>query len=350
MGHGRNGMVVKIHSGHGSTSDSPGWSMLCPHGLEMRFEQGERFFWISIFDGGCGLFHQCVNVNGGFWFRFWEFWNVRFDFSDDFLLGNNDLCCTLELFDAQFSIFIVIMMNGFLEEVIRIRNSCFFGDFLNHFHVDGLGDFEGWLHGFHGHGYSAVFAALLELDKGGMAREKRQRLFGHGIRSLQISDAFEENGKVGCGWCVFLIQIKADLKRLTCASGILLCLEKHATVEPRHIAGRVKGDGLVERCQGSLNVISSASFFTHREQDLDHFFRVFDVVKFGNHISRGLLLGRRSLWGSLNGLVLNGFNRLVNGCQSDIVQSVAFADFDRVRIVAGLHSTSPQRKPMMSPA
>ena len=131
------------------------------------------------------------------------------------------------------------MMNRFLEEVFGIFNSRLLCDLFNHFHVNGLRHFKRWLHSLHGNRDTTVFATFSQLHEGGVSRKETQRLFSHGIGAFQITDAFEENGKVGRGGCMLVVQIQTDLKRLTSATGILLSFKKHASIEPCHVTGRV---------------------------------------------------------------------------------------------------------------
>ena len=92
-----------------------------------------------------------------FWFGF----GLRLCFPNDFLLCDNNLSRTLEFFDRQCSVFVVVVIDSFLQQVFGVLNTCFFGDFLHDFHVNFLRDFNGGLHRFHGDRDSTVLATFL---------------------------------------------------------------------------------------------------------------------------------------------------------------------------------------------
>ena len=230
------------------------------------------------------------------------------------MLRHNDFCSAFEFFNAQFSVFIVIVVNGFLKQNRWVMDTGFFRYFFDGFHIDRLGDFQGWLHGFHGHRYAAVFAPFFELDQRRVGWEKPEGFFSHFVGTLQVSYPFEQNGEVGRGWCVILVQIKAYLERLSSTACILLSFEKHATVEPRHVRRRVESDRFVEGSQGTLHIVFPTSLLTDIEQHINHFLRVFNVFKFGNNVPRCFYRFIFLLNSGFHRLVFNSINGLADRC------------------------------------
>ena len=146
-------MVVKFHSGHCTTSNSPCARVSGADGLQVGFEQAKRTLCITRFEQLSCLVNKHFNIQ--FWY-FWDrfrnyrccnrLWEYLFHY---FLLGNDDICCTFEFLNGEFVIIIMVMMYCFLKKVFRIFNSGFFGNRFNGFHVKVLLDFNGGFHDIH---------------------------------------------------------------------------------------------------------------------------------------------------------------------------------------------------------
>ena len=299
--HRCDGMVVEIEPGHGAACDAPCSCMLGTDGFQVRFKQLKGVFWVSIFDAGGCCVDQSIDVN----FRLDRFGNRRlfrlrlFDFSQNVLLSNHHFGGALKFVDGECCIFVVVVVDGFVEQIFRVFDARFFCDFFHECHVDFLSDLDRGLHCFHGHGNVAVLASFLKSDQGWVAREEIQCLTRHRVCSLKVANSLQEDGQICRSGSVFLVQIKTDLEGLACPTSILLSFEQDAPIEPRHVARWVEGDGLVERCKGAFDITTTAAFFTDGEQHLNHFLGVFHLFKFGNNVpwrlrwflrSRGRLL------------------------------------------------------------
>ena len=349
VGHGCNCMVVKVEPGHGPTCDSPGAGMLGADGFEMWFQESQRSFGISILDQTRRFLNERIDVNR-LHFRFRHLRDLGLGFADDFLLGNDNLGSTLELVNAERGVLIVVVMDGFLQKIFRVFDACFLSNLFDNLHVDRLRNFNRWLHGLHGHRYAAVFAPFFELDQRRMAGKESERLLSHGVGALKVADSFQQDGEVGGGGCVLVVQVKADLKRLACTACVLLRFEKNASIEPRHVAGRVQGDGFVERSQSSFHVVSSTSLLAHGEQHFDHFLGVLNFLKFGNNVSGCFDDFVCRVRNGLNDFVFNRLDRLVDRGQCHVLKAVVVDGRVGVVVVVFAQDTSPCQKRMTSHA
>ena len=287
VSHRSDGVVVQIQSCHGTAGDPPCSCVLSANGFEMGFEQSERFFWCSLFDVSGGLFHEFVNVDFGFFFldhRLGCWLGSRFNLFHDVLLSHNHLGRTLKFFHGERGVFIVVVMDRFVEQIFRIFYPRFFSHLFHHGHVDGLCHFNRRLHGFHGDGDAAVFASCLKRNEGGVSGEKTEGAFRHVVSTFEVANSLQKDGEVGGRRCMLLIEVKADLEGLSRPSGVLLCFQQNASVEPRHVARRIQSDGFVEGGERALDIGTTTAFFTHREQNFDHFLGVVHVFKFGNDV------------------------------------------------------------------
>ena len=191
--HRCDGMVVEIEPGHGAACDAPGSCVLGTGGFQVRLEQLKGVLWVSIFDVGRCCFDQSINVN--FWLD--RFGNRRlfrlrlFDFSKKVLLCNHHFSGALKFVDGECCIFVVVVVDGFVEQIFWVFDARFFCDFFHECHVDFLGDLDRGLHGFHGHGNVAVLASFLKSDQGRVAWEEIQRLSCHRVCTLKVANSFQ---------------------------------------------------------------------------------------------------------------------------------------------------------------
>ena len=205
----------------------------------------------------------------------------------------------------------MVVVDCLLQEQLWVLNACFFSDLFDHFHVNLLGDFNRGLHGFHCHRDATVLASFFELDQSRVPWEESEGFFCRFVGALKISDSFEQNGEVGRGRSMLFVEVKANLEGLSCTPCILLCLKKDSPVEPSHVARWVERDGFVERCQRAFDIVSPTSLFPDREEDFNHLLRVFDVLQFWNHVSRGF---RRLLFAGFYGtrrLIFHGIKGII---------------------------------------
>ena len=193
MRHRCDGVIVKVESCHRSSGDSPRTSVLSSDGFQVRFEQFKGLLWIAFFDAVGRRFYQGINIDFGFrlfWYRF-GFWLALLNFSEHVLLSHHHLSSALKFFNGERVVLIVIVMHGFIEQILWILNARFLGDFFHNGHVYRLGHFDRRLHRFDGDTNFTVLASLLKSDQSRVAGEERQCLSCHFVGTFQITNALE---------------------------------------------------------------------------------------------------------------------------------------------------------------